>query len=265
MLVKIVWKESGDELTFSPCFPDLLVYYVDQLNQHNANCFKLKYSKFDYQTYTNLQQNLASIAKVAHRIPFEISNWHGDILDQNYLNLVHSQWVKTGILHPKIILLLRHWNLDQPYRDINLNLHLLEKSFEYQFANYDVDPFQVDNIFGRDILQFNFANLWMKFDNLGRATWDKFRNFDENVDAFDTNDFQMLGGMIYLNLDRPLTITPPKEYVDWCNQHRVPVTGVRCNLGNIVDLEKNLTSIRKILIRNSHEQSNQFFFELCAQ
>jgi len=265
MRCRIVWEGSGDDLLFSATFPDLMCYYVEQLNALQANRFKFRFSKFDRQALLDLEQNLLAVSKVAQKIPLEIDQWDGDLLDQQYLNKLHQQWVKTGTVYPKITTFLRSVNgLDKDYRGINNNLHLLESSFKFHFVNYDTDPFRIKNIFGSDILSFNVSNLTLGFDNLGRSSWEKYKNWDNDIKDTDHNNYQMLGGLVYLNLDRPATQQPPLEYVNWCKQHNAPVVGNRLNLGNIVDLETRLTDLRKILIRNTHEQDNRFFFEICS-
>ena len=103
------------------------------------------------------------------------------------------------------------------------------------------------------------------FDNLGRSTWEKFKHWDNNVNDTDTNDHQMLSGMVEFSLSRPLSMQPPSNYIEWCQHHNVEVTGASISLGNLIDLDKNMTDIRKILIRNTDEQNNQFFFEISSQ
>jgi hypothetical protein len=266
MFGKLVWEKSGDEIKFSPASPDLLIYYIEQLSTENVNQFKFNNSNFDYKIYCKLEQNLSSIANISNRIPFQIDEWDGDLFDQQYLNKLHRQWVKTGIEYPKITLLLRALNgLDQHYRDINNNLHLHENSFRYKFVNYDTDPWQIKNIFGPNILNFNDANISLGFNNLGRSSWEKYKNWDNNINDSDTNDYQMLSGLVYINLNRPATQHPPQEYIDWCKHHNISVIGSKLNLGNIIGLEDNLTDFRKILFRNTHEQDDRFFFEICTK
>ena len=102
------------------------------------------------------------------------------------------------------------------------------------------------------------------FDDLGRSSWNKFINWDNNIVDTDTNDFECLSGRIELNLNRPLTIDPPIDYVNWCQTHGVPAAGKCISLGNIVDLDRDLSQIRKILVRNIHEQTNTFAFKICS-
>jgi hypothetical protein len=266
MLGKLVWEKSGDEIEFSPTSPDLLTYYVETINSDKVNRFSLNSTKFDFNIVNKLLDCIKNISDISEKIPFEIDTWNGDVFDQDYLNLLHRQWVLTGIKYPKMPLLLRKMgNLDNDYRDINNLLHKVEESFNYKFVNYTQDQYQIDNIFGTKILGFDTSNISIGFDNLGRSSWSKFRNFDENAVDQDTNDFKKLSGLIHFNLNRPLSGTAPKEYINWCKLHNVPVVGHTLSLGNIVDLESRLTDLRKIVVRNVNEQNDRFFFEICTK
>ena len=264
MLVKLVWENTGDEITFIPTFPDLLDYYVTELDQRNSNKFFCKESNFDHSTVEDLQRCLASIQPLSTKIPMEIDDWSGDVYDQEYLNKLHRQWVKTGIRYPKLPILFKSMGKDVDFRNINENIHLLENSFDCEFINYKDNPCQIENIFGKNILSFGTTNLMLGFDNLGRSSWSKFINWDDNIVDTDTNDFTCLSGRIELNLNRPLQIEPPIDYVNWCQSYDVPAVGHCISLGNIVDLDRDLTRIRKILVRNIYEQTNTFSFEICS-
>jgi hypothetical protein len=265
MLGKLVWKKSGDEIKFSPTFPDLLCYYVDVLNSTNANSFSIQTTNFSVNYVNRLIECIKSIETLSNKIPFEITDWEGDIFNQKYLNQLHRQWVFTGIKYPAIPLLLRKMNnLDIDYRDINLELHKVESSFVYSFINYTQDQYQIDNIFGTTVLSFDQPNISIGFDNLGRSSWEKFCNFDENVSDNDTNNFNKLSGLIHVNLNRPLTRSPPVEYLDWCKLHNVPAVGKTLSLGNIINLDLKLTDFRKILVRNTNEQTDRFCIEICT-
>jgi len=263
MIGKLVWEKSGDEIKFSPTSPGLLTYYVETLNSTYSNSFSLSASKFSSDTVTKLVQCINTISDKSNKIPFEIDNWTGDVLDQDYLNLLHRQWVLTGIKYPMMPVLLRNLgNLDSEYRDINTLLHVVESSFRYTFKNYTQDQYQIDNIFGNNILGFDTPNISIGFDNLGRSSWEKFRNFDNNAVDQDTNDYKKLAGLIYLILGRPISGAAPPEYIEWCANHKVAVVGHTLSLGNILDLESKLTDLRKLLVRNVNEQNDRFFFEI---
>jgi hypothetical protein len=265
MLAKIVWHRTGDEIPFVPCHPELLEYYLERLNNDGRNKFSILNDLFPRKQVLHLRQSLESCSTLADRIPFEITEWNGDLLDQNYLNKLHREWVTTGQKHPKIILLLRKLGKQKQFRDINLLLHDIEQKCKVEFANYLSDPWQIDNPFGSQILDFDVSNIVMGFDNLGRSCWDKFLHHDDNVSDTDTNDQNMLTGRIMIALNRPLSNNPPSEYSAWCQKHSLPVIGARLNLGNVVNLTERLCSLRYILMNNTNESSDTFFFELCSK
>lgn len=264
MLGKIVWEKTGDEIKFSPLSPDLLIYYIENLNRDGVNSFRMSKTQFDVSQVEYLRQCLRAVKQVSDKIPFLIDDWDGDLFDQQYLNKLHRQWVQTGIRYPSIPLLLRKMNgLDKAYRDINSILHVVESSFYGEFKNYSDDPYQLENIFGTSLLDFNQSNITIGFDNLGRSSWDKFCHFDNNINDEDTNDFKKISGLLEVNLKRPRSYTPPIEYVEWCRKYNVPIVGQSLNVGNIINLEEKITDIRNIFVRNVNEQNDKFMLELC--
>lgn len=265
MQAKLVWESSGDEVKFAPTFPDLLEYYIDQLNSNSANTFGLRHSSFDLELVSELESNIAKSKQLANKIPFAISNWEGSVIDQSYLNQLHREWVFTGQQYPQLPMLLRLMdNKDRDFRDINNNLHKVESSFCYEFTNYEIDPFQIHNKFGTEIIGFDMPNLVLGFDNLGRSSWEKFSNWDDVDEQRDTNNYQKLSGVVQISLNRPVTFQPPVEYVEWCRARNTEPIGWNISLGNIVDLQSKLTDIRQIFIRNATQQSNRFFFEISS-
>lgn len=265
MIGKIVWTKSGDEISFVPSHPDFYAYYVENLNNDRRNIFHLEKTKFDFDLLDGLAKCLKSTKQLSNKIPFLIDNWDGDLLDQSYLNTLHRQWVQTGLKYPSLPPLLKKMNnVDKDYRNINMFLHQVESSFSSRFVNYLDDPYQLDNVFGTDILSFDIANICLAFDNLGRSHWEKFINFDNHVQDTDTNNFSKISGKVTVMLRRPTSHQAPKEYVEWCVKHGVPIVGKTLNVGNIDNLDSKLTDIRKMLVRNVHEQNDQFFFEICS-
>lgn len=260
-MAKIIWHRTGDELNFIPCHPEMFDYYLQHINDDGVNKFSVTRDFIPRDDFIKLRRALDSCFELSSKIPFDISDWHSDLLDQAYLNQLHREWVKTGQKYPKIILLLKHLGKDKDFRDINTLLHNIETNFRIEFSNYTIDPYQIKNPFGPGLLDFQGANIFMEFDNLGRSTWDKFINRDCNVHDSDTNDQTMLSGKITINLYRPLSTTVPIEYVEWCNNMQLPVMGRFLRVGNLVGLDKSLLEIRHIFMRNTNEPSDTFFFE----
>lgn len=265
MKAKIVWLGTGDEIVFIPRIPDFFAYWFEQINVDKVNKFRLQKTKMDPENLSGLAQCVNSCRSLSNKIPFLIQQWIGDPVDQDYLNHLHRDWVKTGVRFPKLIELLKKLGADHDWRNINFYIHEIESSFLYRFVNYELDPYQLANKFTKDILTFDRSNLELGFDNLGRSSFNKFVNRDHNVNDTDTNDRSILSGQVDLNLSRPMSGSPPPEYIRWCKENNWPVVGERISLGNIENLDQRLTSIRKILIHNVNEQNDQFTFEICSQ
>lgn len=264
MKAKIIWHNTGDEIIFVPCDCELFEYWVSGLHQATYNDFSLTESDFCFVSTEKLKISLERCKTYATRIPFLISNWDGDCLDQHYLNVLHKEWVETSKAYPRLIQLLKQLGIEQEWRDINFYIHEIEGNFKFKFANYISDPWQLPNPYGNKILGFTTANFSLGFDNLGRSSYNKFLCRDENVDDSDTNDRSMLSGLVKISLDKPLTWQPPGEYIQWCKEKNWPVIGDSLPLGNIENLDENLTDIRHVLVRNIYEQNGTFSFEICS-
>ena len=97
------------------------------------------------------------------------------------------------------------------------------------------------------ILNFNRCNISLTSYNLGRQTFDKWWKYDDNVIDTDTNDHYTLSGRIRISLERPQTLAPPIEYVDWCKSNKIDVIGYRLGLGNFT---ANIDTQRDVFERN---------------
>lgn len=264
MIGKIIWSGSGDELRFRATRPDLLEYYVGHLNRDDKNDFCKLYTRINFKLIEKLQGNLDRTRPIEKQRIKILENWEGDLLDQAFLNQMHHDWVVSGQKYPTLPLLLRALGgRDQDYREINTTLHDLESMFVSWYCNYDQDPYQIANPFGHNLMGFETDNVMLGFDNLGRSSWDKFLNWDKNIEDIDTNDHQHLSGKLNINLNRPMAWKPPDNYIDWCKLHNRAVVGRHICLGTFVDLEENLTKYRHIMLANN-EQSNRIILEISS-
>jgi hypothetical protein len=99
------------------------------------------------------------------------------------------------------------------------------------------------------------------FRHLGRTLYNKFNNFDLNLDYQDENTFDQLLGFVEIGLKMPQTVELSKEYISWCKQHNKIPSGDYLNIGNIPELYSNLTKYRQVMYRNSL-QNNSFSIQL---
>ena len=260
MQARLVWSQSGDEIKLQVCWPDLFEYYVEQLADRNQ--FVVQDNTQPQDSLIKLQRCIDAIRQADKRLPLQITAWDQNLLDQQVLNQLHREWVQTGQQYPNLPVLLRHLKLDQQWRGINEYLHDFEGSFDFECKNYTSDQWQVANPFGRDVLDFNTANVELGFDNLGRSSWDKFMSWDDNTNQDDTNDFRMLSGRLLISLNRPMSHAMPVEYQQWCQTRGIETAGRTIRLGNFVDLQSNLTKYRSIFLTNINEPGNQLILTL---
>jgi hypothetical protein len=263
--MKIIWNSTGDFLNLDPINQELAKYWINALNHDNNNNFHLVSAEFDSSWLSDLHQHLTIINQ--HLINKLKNNSFecfitADLLDQQILNQLHRTWVGLLEKHPMIPTLLKkidpeselHWN------QINKKLHYIEKyiTCSYKtFANF----WEVDNIFGPQILNFNRAQISIKFSQKGRSTFNKWVNRDFNINDTDTNNYFQIGNEISINLDREIIQLPPTNYVNFCRENNIEVVGENLNLANFNNCESKLTEIRHILIRNILHENNTALFE----
>jgi hypothetical protein len=263
--MKIVWKLTGDFLDLEPVRQDLAEYWVDALDQDNQNDFRLVSSNFDPSWLTDLQQHIAIVHDQLIN-KFRIDSFEpfvqADLLDQDILNSLHRAWVGVLESHAMVPTLLGnidpinlvHWN------QINKKLHHIEEHIGCIYHSPS-PSWEVNNTFGPDILNFNQSQIRIRFSQKGRSTFNKWLNRDFNMHDIDTNDFLQIGGQVRISLDQELLQDPPKNYVAFCQQNRMPVIGNSLNLANFRQGESRLTQIRHVFTRNIMHENNTALFE----
>jgi hypothetical protein len=294
MKFQIVFENSGDSIEFESVYPQVLEYYVDQLNQRNINLFSVLKKSQPWpnvvaQRINQLHSTLSEVNSWIH----ELTDWQYDVfntedyLDQYNLNKLHSDWVNSlnqlydieakrkqsnfsgtaELIHDmfpdserfvKIGNLLSKLNRTQLYDDINLNAHMVEEMFDTisfeTVAGGLLHPFP--NMFDKSILTNDIANFSLTFNHCGRTLYNKFLYFDRNLEHNDENSFNEFLGFVSLSLSPSQTIPLSKEYQAWCQSHgRVPI-GKNLNLGNIPNLCDRLTYYRLLIFKNLKSNNN---------
>ena len=249
--MKLVWLPSGDEIEIVPANQELCEYYVHAIAPYN--CFRCTESSIDQSNIDYLIQAIEDVNEFLIRYKIAPAFAVGNPIDQNWLNELHRAWVKFHLATPKIIQLLRAKEPDlmSRFRGINTTIHSIEQMFQQTWSSTDNgEVHQVPNPFP-DALTHDIANVQIVFNSLGRSTFNKWMQFDNNLDPEDTNNFGNLAVEIEINLKRPINYTAPSQYIDWCKQQGLAqLPGRWANLGNIRDLESKLVDYRHVLTRN---------------
>jgi len=263
--MKIIWKSTGDFLILDPVCQDLAEYWINALNQANKNDFHLISTMFDQSWLIDLQQHIEIINQLLSTKLKIGSLEHfvtADLLDQDVLNRLHRTWIGLLESHPMIMTLLKKINPENQFHwnQINKKLHYIEEHITCVY--HSSTPFwEVANPFGDKILNFNRSQINIQFSQKGRSTFNKWFNRDFNINDTDTNDFLQIGGEVRISLAREIIQDPPKNYVTFCQENNIAVTGDMLNLANFVNCESRLTEIRHILTRNIMHENNTALFE----
>ena len=287
MFFNLVFESSGDCIPFKSCNDKFLEYYVEWLDYYNFNKFhalsnpanKLK------SLLQSLHENLLcyeyfNLEKLCNYKleTLELEQY----LDQKVLNDYHAHWVNAqacivdimsirskdnkdviekkicdvysdDIITQKFASIIHRLGLWNIYEDINEKIHKIEKSFSRREECSNGSRTFIDNIFDKTILSYSEANLQVAGHHKGRTLYNKFIMFDENFEADDENTFNQINNCVTFSLRKFETVTPSKEYVDWCNKNNKEPIGEHLNLGNVIDLSENLLKYRQIMYKNFNQ------------
>ena len=258
--MKLVFKKTGDSLGFESPNQKLLEYFITQCTNTTADVFKSNRSL--KQDCTKLFDCIGAVDDfLSNKLSIDVFTKYREVkLNQIVLNSLHEDWVKFQLKHSNISLLLerKHPELLDKFRWINEGIHELE-SVSYDFRNYNHHVWQCDNPYGTDVLDFNQYNISMAFNNLGRASFNKWNVYDDNIKDTDTNDFTQLSGQIFIRLSRPYTQSAPVEYVNWCVENGYPTVGKTLGIGNFTN---TVDIVSEVFYRNMQNEGAEIFFEL---
>lgn len=275
MYFTLEFENSNDVLPFEATTnSDILVYYVDLLNNHNQNRFTTDYQFKDQ----NLTPLINEINEYFTRYTEKSIQVYDNYFDQAVLNQLHAYWVSSqnnlkidarnkGLLdYYSDDNLFPNWNdvlhkigKTDHFDSLNHAIHKLERQFYEVLYSIDDKYFLVDNPFPTDRCTNDICNFRIAFNHLGRPLYDKFETLDDELTADDTNTFNELLGFVEISLRRPQTIPLSKEYIEWCGKIKRSPSGTFLNLGNLVDYKNKLTEYRQILYNNN---SNSFTIKI---
>jgi len=251
MNFNLVFTKSGDTIKLVSHNAKLVHYYIESLDSTNKNNFTI-YDTTLIDNIDYLKQCIIDIDKfLISKFKFDtFSEFIGlQLYNQNVLNKLHMVWVKFQLQNERVIRLLHKADstLLKRFRDINNILHDIEDTKFKVFNFNSFDMWSTENIFGTDIIDFNHYNVEIQFNNLGRSTYEKWKNHDNNIDDIDTNDFQLLSGELLLRTDKPYTQSAPETYKNYCKNNGFKLVGNIVGLGNFVE---SIDIVQDVLYRN---------------
>lgn len=291
MYFHISFERTGDTLTFQVLNNNaaaVLEYYLDNINRDGYNRFYAEPGVEDTVTknLTGLKTAILNANEWIHEITGQKIELVTDdqFLDQRVLNQYHAAWVKSQSfmydplkelqlensdfkleVHHKFSdevgpvtlgTVLKRMGLTKEYSKINMFSHWLESSFNELRYRSDTDEWvSYKNIGDRSLLTNNICNFRLSFDHLGRTLYNKYLHCDDDLEFDDENTYNELLGHVTICLLPAQTIELSKEYIAWCDKNQRHPSGDYLNIGNLPDLNKNLTDYRKIIYRNAVEKN----------
>lgn len=291
MFFKLVFENSGDFIPVKVVNNhNFFKFYVDTVLKNSDNLFEncdFNTSKLDNEVdqlllrINKINNILASLPKA---VLLESPNSFEQAIDQDFLNKNHALWVKNEFItynidelrsstdketknigeflhscYPDDIRLITtseifgKFELFHDFQEINMGVHRTEgfffKNYEFSsdhkwnvFENKLVDEIETNN----GITNFNIGHTYV-----GRQNYDKFMHFDTDLKYTDFYNFEKIEYSFNFNLCKPETIPFSKEFVDWSKQHNQKPKGLQIPIGNVIDLESNLTKYRTVLYNNT--------------
>jgi hypothetical protein len=258
--MKLTWSHTGDSLDLDLVDPPIFEYWVDQLNKDQKNQFYCVDTKFiETQPLTDAVVATNTILEKFKLDPLMDPDL--DWINQDNLNILHEKWVKLQHQHKSIVDLMSKMpnGVVDHFHAVNKMIHKIEQTEKLSYTNGRLKMWQTVNIFGSDILKFGTWQIELHYQNLGRSNYEKWKNYDANVDGTDTNNLTHLGGLVQFNIGRPLVQSPPANYVEYCQQNNIKAYGNKLPLGNF---KIAISDLRHLFNKNVNIKNNTIAFEV---
>lgn len=298
MKFQLVFDNSGDFIPFEVyANHELFEFFVDRLNSTQRNVWtnNKAFSTEVDKKITHLHWAVSKTNEVLYSLTGKVFEKHEnllDYLDQNYLNRLHCEWSHSQDVIVNVDELKQNINPDiaklgwqlhdlypddfredltgailstlgylYPYEQVNKGLHKVEELFKdselltFVSGNrYD----KIDNPFDTFYAQNDVSNFSFDYTFVGRQYYDKWVNYDTDLNNDDHYNYQYLEHTFNVSLSKPQTHPFSKEFLAWCEEKNVSPIGTKIPIANINDLETNLNSYCQILYRNIKNDNNLF-------
>lgn len=301
MIFNLVFENSGDFIPIEVVKNhNFFEFYAETVIENSDNLFEaidFDVSLLDREI-NQLSFRIEKINDILVNLPnailLEKTDSFNRIIDQDFLNKNHAIWVNNEFItynidelrsstnsetkkigeflhscYPDEIRLVttseifEKFGLLHDFQEINMGVHRTESFF---FKNYEFSSDHKWNVFENkfiDEIETNngTTNFNIGHTYVGRQNYDKFTHFDTDLKYTDFYNFEKIECSFNFNLSRPENIPFSKEFLDWSKQHNQKPKGMQIPIGNIIDLESNLTKYRST-IYNNIKSSNKVSIEI---
>lgn len=281
----LTFNNTNDTIPFETTQnEEFFTWFLNKANTDQKNNFNIdnKWVNQLSNELITLDSNIKKInplIKSLTGIDFEVKTDLSDYLDQQFLNKLHCDWVKsqeyiididnlrkTGNTHgsqlrdmyPDSIRQIRlaealtKFVFCDVYEDINMSIHRTEHLFgNFINFNYSNDRYQIftNEKWSKTTFTNDKTHLCFAYTYLGRQTYNKWEYFDTNLENDDFYNYETLEWSFDIGLYRAETQSFSKEFLEWCsNKNLKPIS--RISIANIPDLQNHLHFYRKMLYNN---------------
>lgn len=271
MKLLLKWHCTDDQLEFDIINQDLAIWFVEKSNTVGTNQYHcgdqvvdILRSKTSTDILISEEKNYIHIVNQAlQKLKMPLFVEPNDYYDQMQLNKLHKDWARTREQWPKLTELF--YKLDrelfEAYQEMNCHIHFIEKSFEYRFR--DPSNWRIPNPFKDRAYDWEECHLFIDYPGHGRQAFEKFQCLDEGSDLYlDDNNWDNIDAFVGIKLGRPYKVTPPMEFLHWCEQHGLVPHEYKLPLANLTDWKQNLTRARQVFTKNVTIKDNYFTLEI---
>lgn len=290
MRFSLTFENTQDSIPFETVSnEELFTFFVNKINREGKNSFAVPViGKEVNKRLTDLHWAISKTNEVLYALAktnFDQKENLYSYLDQSLLNKLHADWVRSQKVDVDIDQLRFSVNHDEsklgnqlhdlypddirvvklaqamtklgylfPYEEVNLSIHRLESCFSRRNLEFLADSkWEVfDNpCYATMITNNNVVNFFFGYTYVGRQCYDKFCNFDLDLDNDDHYNFEQLEVAFHVNLQQPETIAFSPEFLEWANRKNIKPVSMQIPIANAVDLCNNIQKYREILVRNS--------------
>lgn len=267
MKIKATWTKTTDSLIFDCINEDLAEWYVNTAQELGNNFSTAnmitdipKQADDTSRLIEEITTDIDLVNSFMPKIKQEIITKPTDWCNQQQLNRLHKDWARSRATVPTLskALFKMDKKLFDSYHEMNCHIHLIEKSFHYDFRDNE-NHWRVPNPFMNTYYDWQECHLSIKYPGHGREAFEKFINCDNDVHKDDLCNWDNIDSCIGMNFRRPYKFTPPQEFLHWCKKHGdlVPHRS-ELPLANLEDWENNLTKARSTIIKNKDLIHNYF-------
>lgn len=260
--MKLVWNKTGDEIELKVLNQDLFYSWLDFVNSKNVNTF---YCHRDIVNDLNIimrdlnlvtQKTNQRLAKAKRSLPVTEVTY-----SQAHLNLLHRRWVELQLDVPgiKTFLELHDNRASIEFDEVNELIHAIEHRTKFPFGVAEYCEFSNPCMDQIEEMTNQQGHIFLSYKNLGRTCWHKYVFGDDNLDGADTNNWDILGTDIVVDLTPVRRHVLPQDYIDLCRQHNVPAVGLELPLACFSD-PIDWARLRTVMRKNILKPDNSFSF-----